>query len=347
MNSFPEFISFTLTNGCNLRCQMCGQWSENGYVKNRVIDNKGTLKLEDWKRLVDEIANYKIRFILIRGGEPFLFNGIIDLLKYINGKGIFLSVDTNGTLIDKYAGELAKITNMHITFSVDGDEEAHDNVRMVNGSFEKIKNNIRLLNEMENKHNNKISKSICFTISKYNYTVLSKMPAVARSMGIGSINTVPYYYFSKETGDLYKKELEENFNIKAFSWKGFNHNDSGVNFSRFEREYSDYLEDLNGIENFPYMPFKMDEYKIWFNDSSTPVGSLACNNIENLIDIQPNGDVNFCVDFPDYKFGNVKTSSIKELWHSAEAEAFRKYRRNKPLAVCYRCGAKYISEIKE
>jgi radical SAM protein with 4Fe4S-binding SPASM domain len=326
---------------------MCGQWSEKGYIKNRVIDNKGILKSEDWKRLVDEIANYNIRFVLVRGGEPFLFKGIIDLLKYINGKGIFLSVDTNGTLIDQYADDLAKITQMHITFSVDGDEATHDNVRKVKGSFEKIKNNIKLLNELENKHNNKISKSICFTISKYNYTVLNKMPEVARSMGIGSINAVPYYYFSGETGELYKKELEENFNIKAFSWKGFSHRESGVDFDRFESVYSDYLKELNGIENFPYMPLTMDDYKIWFNDSSTPVGSLVCRNIENLIDIQPNGDVNFCVDFPDYKFGNVKTATIKELWHSPEAEAFRKYRRNKPLAVCHRCGAKYISEIKE
>ena len=25
-----------------------------------------------------------------------------------------------------------------------------------------------------------------------------------------------------------------------------------------------------------------------------------------MIDIQPNGETNFCVDFPDYSIGNVK-----------------------------------------
>ena len=95
------------------------------------------------------------------------------------------------------------------------------------------------------------------------------------------------------------------------------------------------------------MPLTGNEYKMWFNDSVTPVGSLKCENVENLIDIQPNGDANFCVDFPDYSIGNVSHSSIKEIWDSPEAAKFRIYRREKPLAVCYRCGAKYMSEIRE
>ena len=30
---FPAFVSFTITNACNLRCTMCGQWSPDGYVR--------------------------------------------------------------------------------------------------------------------------------------------------------------------------------------------------------------------------------------------------------------------------------------------------------------------------
>ena len=79
----------------------------------------------------------------------------------------------------------------------------------------------------------------------------------------------------------------------------------------------------------------------------TPVGSLACMNVEKLIDIQPNGEANFCVDFPDYSIGNVKNSTIEKVWNSPRARVFKKYRRDKPLSVCYRCGAKYIAEMKE
>ena len=95
------------------------------------------------------------------------------------------------------------------------------------------------------------------------------------------------------------------------------------------------------------MPFSENEYRVWFADQTSPVGSPTCSNVERLIDIQPNGDANFCVDFPDYSFGNVIGSSIEEVWNSRKAESFREYRRQQPLAICHRCGAKYISEIKE
>ncbi|MFH1196953.1 MAG: radical SAM protein [bacterium] len=343
---FPQFISFTVTNACNLKCRMCGQWSENGYVKNHSIDTRTQMELSDWKRLVDEAANYNIRFILIRGGEPFLFPGVIELIKYISSKGIFVSIDTNGTVLKKYAEELSGIKNMHITFSVDGPEVIHDEVRGLAGSFNKTKESIELLNELEKSGDNKVSKSICFTISKYSYKGLGEMPDVARSMGILSINIVPYYFISTETGKTYEAELQKNFNCSAYSWKGFNHESSGVDFDIFKEEYRKYLACLGEVYNFPYMPLNEEEYKLWFADSFTPVGSLSCTNVENLIDIQPDGNANFCVDFPDYSFGNVINSTIKEIWDCKEAVQFRNYRREKPLAVCYRCGAKYISEIK-
>jgi MoaA/NifB/PqqE/SkfB family radical SAM enzyme len=69
-------------------------------------------------------------------------------------------------------------------------------------------------------------------------------------------------------------------------------------------------------------------------------------NVERLIDIQPNGDANFCVDFPDYCLGNVREATIEEIWNGDRAERFRDFRRENPLAVCYRCGAKYMSEIE-
>jgi radical SAM protein with 4Fe4S-binding SPASM domain len=105
------------------------------------------------------------------------------------------------------------------------------------------------------------------------------------------------------------------------------------------------MANLKGIHNFPYMPLSEDEYRTWFSDPTSPVGSLHCTNIEKLIDIQPQGDANFCVDFPDYSIGNVREKTIKEVWNSKRAVRFREYRRKKPLPVCYRCGAKYMSEI--
>ena len=93
------------------------------------------------------------------------------------------------------------------------------------------------------------------------------------------------------------------------------------------------------------MKLTEEEYYVWFSDPLTPVGAQACHNVERLIDIQPDGEANFCVDFPDYSIGNVKYASIEALWNGPRAAQFRNYRREKPLAVCYRCGSKYMSEV--
>jgi MoaA/NifB/PqqE/SkfB family radical SAM enzyme len=324
---------------------MCGQWSDQGYMLDKTTAPKQEMTLPDWEKLVDEIASHNIKSLLLRGGEPFLFPEIIALLEYIHNKGIFISIDSNGTMLSEYAADILRIGNIHITISIDGPEEIHDAVRNIDGCFKKIKEGLGLLNELEKNSANKISRSITFTISPYSYKGLGDMPDAARSLGIKTICIVPYYYVPEETGRAYEKELKENFDCHAFSWRGFHRETSGVDFNIFEEQLNKYLRNLNGIRNYPYMKLAEDQYHTWFSDTSTPVGPVTCPNVERLIDIQPNGNANFCVDFADYIIGNAKNSTIEQLWNSESACRFRNYRRKKPLAVCCRCGAKYMSQV--
>ena len=341
--NFPKKVSLTITNTCNLRCKMCGQWSEEGYIQNNKTVLKNEMDLDNWKKVIDELSDNKVKMVYIRGGEPFLFPGIIELLKYIKSKNIFMAIDSNGTFLEKYAEDLHAIGNMHITISIDGPEETHDFVRGIKGTFQKIKNGIAKLDELDDPVNPRISKSICFTASNNNYKTLGQLPDVARELGIKSINVMPYYYVPEETGLKYENELRE-LGCEAFSWRGFHHDESEVDPDEFIEQHRIYKNKLDGIEDFPFMPLTEEKYKTWFSDAETPVGPTHCENIEKLIDIQPNGDVNFCVDYPDYVFGNAKEKSIKELWNSDEANRFREYIRNRPLSVCYRCGAKFMSQ---
>ncbi len=341
---FPTHISFTITNRCNLRCKMCGQWSNNGYISNNPKKIKKEMELTDWKRLTDEISDHKIQSVLLRGGEPFLFPDILELLYYINSKGIFISIDTNGTIFGKYVKDIVKIQKIHLTISVDGPEKIHDKVRGIDGCFRKIKENVLLLRKEEEKSNIQISKSIAFTISPYSYKGLGEMPDVARELGINSICINPYYYVPGKIGKEYEAEMLQ-FGCNAFSWRGFHHNESGINFEEFKMQYERYITKLGEIKNFPYMLMSLEEYKKWFEEYKSIVIKRECTNVEKLIDIQPDGTANFCVDFPDYSIGNAKESSIREVWNSKKAEIFREYRRKKLLAVCYKCGAKFMSEL--
>lgn len=341
--NFPDSISLTVTNHCNLRCRMCGQWSEEGYIRQNTETLKHELSLADWKHVVDELASHGISLLLLRGGEVFMLPGIVELLEYIHAKGIFISIDTNGTLLKQFAADIVRIGNMHLTISVDGPEPVHDMVRGVPGTFQRIKEGVSLLSALEEQSGNKISRSICFTISQYNYRSLGVMPDVARSLGLGSIAIVPYYYFPESVGHLYTEELHA-LGCSAFSWVGFHHEDSGVDFEEFQRQYRLFLASLGDVYSYPYMPLDEHQYRNWFADTQTPVGPFNCLNIEKLIDIQPDGSANFCVDFVDYSFGNVREATLEELWNSERAERFRRYRREHPLAVCQRCGAKFMSQ---
>ena len=342
--NFPQSISLTITNHCNLRCQMCGQWSEEGYVRCNEAILKREMTLADWKHVVDELAAHGIASLLLRGGETFMFPGIIELLDYIHDKGMFISIDTNGTLLARYAEDIVRIGKMHLTISVDGPEPVHDAVRGVPGTFQRVKEGAARLAELEAQGGNKISRSICFTISQYNYRHLGLMPEVARSLGLGSIAIVPYYYFPEVVGRTYEAELRS-LRCSAYSWVGFHHEDSGVDFAEFQRQLHQYQATLGEVYSYPYMALSEEQYRDWFADTQTQVGPRHCLNVEKLIDIQPDGSANFCVDFVDYSFGNVKEASIEDLWNGEGAERFRAYRRQQPLAVCGRCGAKYMSQL--
>ena len=339
---FPASLSFTLTNACNLRCRMCGQWSDEGYMREPRAAAPA-MQLADWKRLVDEVAAHRGGSVLLRGGETFLYPHAIELIEHAVGRGLFVAIDTNGTLLGKYAEDLVRIGNLHLTVSIDGPEEIHDEVRGVKGCFRAVREGLERLRACETAAGRELSKAICFVISPYSVRGLGAMPDVARQLGIKTIAIVPYYYVTGAQGSEYEQILRERLGCAAYSWRGFHHEQSGVDFDIFREQFRAYTAGLNGIVSYPYMPFNEDEYRAWFADSVTPVGPARCMNVERLLDVQPNGDVNFCVDFPDYVIGNARTSTLAELWNSARAERFRACRRSGPLPVCHRCGAKYMS----
>jgi len=58
--------------------------------------------------------------------------------------------------------------------------------------------------------------------------------------------------------------------------------------------------------------------------------------------VEPDGEVCFCGDFPDYFIGNVRQSPFTEIWTGPRARAFREKLRREPLPVCARCCGSYV-----
>jgi MoaA/NifB/PqqE/SkfB family radical SAM enzyme len=344
---FPSVVSLTVTNACNLRCRMCGQWSEEGYIRGKRGFQGRPLGAEEWKKLVDEVAGHRIEWLLVRGGEPFLLPGIMDLLEHIVAKGIPLSIDSNGTRLAEFAEDLVRLGKLHVTVSVDGDEQVHDGVRGVPGCFEKIKRGLARLSELDPGPNRRVSRSLCFTISPWSLPSLGDMPTVARRLGVDAINIVPYFYVPSSAGETWRREIRELLGREAFSWRGFHHEGSGVDSSDFAAQYQRYKETLGELKDYPYLPLTLEEFRTWFADGLSPVGRDACYNVEALIDVQPTGEANFCVDFPDGALGNVRQESITAIWNGERARRFRERRRQGRMGACHRCGARLIAAKRD
>ncbi len=343
---FPAYVSFTLTNACNLRCRMCGQWSDEGYIRTGHGPREPALGLDDWTRLADEAAAHGVTSILLRGGETFLFPEIRPLLQHLKHLGLFVSIDSNGTRLEEFAADLVRFGGIHVTVSVDGPEPVHDAVRGVRGTFKKLARGLARLNELDGGQPRRVSRSLCFTISPWSVGGLGEMPAIARQLGVDSLSIVPFYYVPAALGEAWEREIRDTLGAHSFSWRGFHHEGSGVDPAEFAAQHRRYLDTLQGLQDYPYMPMTSEQYRTWFTDPATLVGPPDCANAERLIDIQPGGEANSCVDFPDAVFGNVRHASIAEVWNGDRARRFRERRRRGPLGACHRCGARYMAEIR-
>ena len=93
-------INLHILEACNFRCRQC--FSKFGTEK--------LLPVTDWMKIVDNcLAGADVYEFNIAGGEPMLYPGLIELVKYIRGKGVKVSLITNGSLMDEewiknYAG---------------------------------------------------------------------------------------------------------------------------------------------------------------------------------------------------------------------------------------------------
>ena len=92
----PLFGHFELTARCNLDCKMC-------YVHNQNSSKCAhkELSTEQWKRIFDEAYDCGMSFVSLSGGECLLRKDFKELYLHLWNKQMFVTVLTNGTLIDE------------------------------------------------------------------------------------------------------------------------------------------------------------------------------------------------------------------------------------------------------
>lgn len=135
-------ISFSIepTNHCNLKCPECP--SGLGTLTRPL----GLLKEDKFKLLIDQICGTGFYVQLYFQGEPYINKQLPELIDYAQSKNMYVSISTNGTLIDeKNVDKILSKAPDKMIFSIDGlDEETYQNYR-IGGTFKDADKGLKLI----------------------------------------------------------------------------------------------------------------------------------------------------------------------------------------------------------
>ncbi|MDQ0177307.1 radical SAM/SPASM domain-containing protein [Bacillus chungangensis] len=131
-------IQFHLTNRCNLRCIHC--YMDSGIKEYDEIDTK------QWLALIDEASErYGEFFLSITGGEPLLYKGHLEILRYAKSKGAKTGMISNGMAITEQKVQELNTCLDNLQISLDGaSEEVNDKIRG-KGVFNRVTKSLKLL----------------------------------------------------------------------------------------------------------------------------------------------------------------------------------------------------------
>ncbi|PHR94845.1 MAG: hypothetical protein COA78_31420 [Blastopirellula sp.] len=98
--------SFLRTGGCPLRCEWCD--SMHAVDPEQVKENATRMTTAEILEGFDALA--WAPFITFTGGDPCMHKGLGDLVPHINGQGVKVAVETQGTLFPLWLREVDVVT---------------------------------------------------------------------------------------------------------------------------------------------------------------------------------------------------------------------------------------------
>lgn len=171
----PLSGSLELTHRCNLRCQHC-------YVNLPASDKvakRCELSTEEIFRVVDEAAACGLLSLLLTGGEPLLRQDFKEIYLYCQRRGIFITLYTNGTLIDSGVADfLAEYPPTYVQISLYGaTAQTYEAVTDIRGSYGRCMEGIQRLIER------KIPLKLKAIVMTLNHQELKEMEKLAKTLG--------------------------------------------------------------------------------------------------------------------------------------------------------------------
>lgn len=136
----PRYAVWELTLRCDLGCHHCG--SRAGRAR------PDELSLPEALDLVGQLAALGVREVTLIGGEAYLYDGFVDVVRAITSRGMVCTMTSGGRGIDAQLARIIQESGMaSVSISIDGTEQTHDSLRGLVGSFEAACNALGHLRE--------------------------------------------------------------------------------------------------------------------------------------------------------------------------------------------------------
>ena len=145
-NKIPLMGNFELSPVCNFSCKMC-------YIRRTPEQvRKEGKRIRDWKEWLElgkQCKDAGMLYLLLTGGEPFIYPGFRKLYEALHKMGIIIMINSNGTMIDEETVEWLKtMAPARINITLYGaSPETYKKLCGCADGFERAKKAIALLKE--------------------------------------------------------------------------------------------------------------------------------------------------------------------------------------------------------
>jgi radical SAM protein with 4Fe4S-binding SPASM domain len=141
----PLEVAIEVTRRCPLECQHCYNNLDMADMEAR----KRELTKEEHFKLLDDLSEMGIFWILFTGGEIFARKDFLEIYTYAKKKGFLITLFTNGTVInEKIADHLLEWPPFAIEITLYGrTRETYEALTAVPGSFDRCMRGVGLLKE--------------------------------------------------------------------------------------------------------------------------------------------------------------------------------------------------------
>ena len=308
----PVYAVWEVTLKCDLACRHCG--SRAGHARPDELSTSEALDL------VRQMAELGVREVTLIGGEAYLRDDWLEIVRAVRSHGMQCSTTTGARGITDDVARAAKSAGIQsASVSVDGLQPTHDHVRALSGSFDAAMRGLRSF----------------------------------RAAGIPvSANTHINRLNLREIPEVFERLVSEGIHAWLMQLT--------VAMGRAADEERLLLEPYQVLEVLPMLARikrRADEAKIrlWAGNNigyfgpyesvlraSYPKGHMgSCGAGRATLGIEANGDIKGCPSLPssDYVGGNVREHSLKDIWERSAPLGFTRQRGEDELwghcADCY------------